>query len=346
MTSIGERHRLHTPLIALVLCIIVFPFIFRGRYNINVMTLIAIYSLLSIGFCIMAGYAGQLTLAHPCWFGIGAYVSAILTVKFSVPPWAALICSAIFVALIAYFIGMLVLRLRGYYFAVATFALLITTENIVGELGTVTGGQSGFMNITFFSIGNFVLDRDIHYYYLAWTFAIIFLVFSFNLVSSRFGRAMGAIQTSELRAESLGIDVGKCKLEIFVLGSVFASISGSIYAHYLRYIEPSCFGFPLLIKLLVMCIIGGLTSIWGALLGTGLIVWLGEFLGTVGAKVLPTARGEMEFTIYGLIIILLLILMPAGLIDSLRKFSYTLRGAVVSLRGKFKSISADDRGHE
>jgi branched-chain amino acid transport system permease protein len=302
------------------------------------MTLIAIYSLLTIGLCLMAGYTGQLTLAHPCWFGIGAYVSAILTSKLSIPPWAALICSAVFIALIAYFIGMLVLRLRGYYFAVATFALLITTENIAGELGTLTGGQSGFMNITFFSIGNLVLDQSIHYYYLAWAFAIIFLVFSLNVVSSRFGRAIGAIKTSELRAESLGIDVAKCKLEIFILGSVFAGISGSIYAHYMRYIEPSCFGFSLLIKLLVMCIIGGLTSVWGALLGSILVVCLDEFLGTVGAKVLPTARGEMEFTIYGLIIVLLLIIMPAGLVNSLRKLHRPLSGAVVSLRSKFKSI--------
>lgn len=338
MTSIGQRHRLNIPLIAFILCVIVFPLIFRGHYYLNLMTLIAIYSLLTIGLSLVAGYAGLLTLAHPCWFGIGAYVSAILTFKCSVPPWAALICSVVFIALIAYFIGMLVLRLRGYYFAVATYALLITTENIAGELSTLTGGQSGFMNITFFSIGNLVLDRAIHYYYLAWTFAIIFLVFSLNIVSSRFGRAMGAIKTSELRAESLGIDVANCKLRIFILSSVFAGISGSIYAHYMRYIEPSCFGFSLLIKLLVMCIIGGLSSVWGALLGTILVVGLDEFLGTVGAKVLPTARGEMEVTIYGLIIILLLILMPAGLINSLTQLLRSFSGAVVSLRSKFKSI--------
>lgn len=189
--------------------VIVMSHIIKSPYLITIGIFIGIYGLFSLGLSLLMGYAGQVSMGQGAFFGIGAYVSAILTMRCGVNPWLAMILGALFSALMAGLLGMVVLELEGHILAVATLAFSIVLYTIFEQWTSVTGGIDGMPGIPKLSIGGFTLTRDVHYYYLIWAFLLVILVFSFNVVDSRVGRALRSIHHlfggSEMAAESLGI---------------------------------------------------------------------------------------------------------------------------------------------
>lgn len=296
----------------LVAIIIAVP-IMSGSYVVGVMCFIAMFGALAVSMGVLLEQAGLFSLAHPTFFGLGAYVSAIVAVRGIAPPWTGSLIGALFVAVVSYFVGAPLLRLRGYYLACATFGLMLIVEICLSQLGSLTGGHEGLMGIPPLSISVFTFETDIHYYYLAWALCFGILWFLYNLMGSRVGRAVRAFSDSELAAKSMGIDVAGYKLKIFILTAVIASLVGSIYTFYLRFMQPGIFGFPLLVELTTMIIIGGGKTLYGPLLGAFVVIWLREIIHLYLSGLLPRMTAEVDAIFFGLLIIMILIFMPGGL---------------------------------
>ena len=298
--------------LVLIAVIIAIPLV-AGSYVVGVMCFIAIFGGLAVGMGLLLGQAGMFSLAHPTWFGLGGYVSGILALRGIAPPWLGSIIGAVFVGLISYAIGAPLLRLRGYYLACATFGLLLIVQISLAQLGSLTGGHEGLMGIPPFSIGGFVLETDVHYYYLSWALCLACLWFLYNLMGSRMGRAIKSFSDSEVAAKSMGINVPGYKLKVFILTAVMASLTGSVYTCYLRFAEPGICGFPLQVQLMTMVIIGGGKTIYGPLLGGFVVMWLKELIHMYLGEVLPRMSAQVDALFFGVLIIVILIFMPGGL---------------------------------
>lgn len=266
-----------------------------------------IYTLTTIGLSLLMGYAGQISLGHSAFFGIGAYVSGILTVHYQWNPWFCMAAGIIVCAITAAIIGLPTLKLQGHYLAMATMAFGIVIYIVFNEETAFTGGPDGMSGIPSLSFFGFKFDSIISYYYLVWGIVVVAFLFSVNLIQSRLGRALRAIHTSEIAADAMGVDVSLYKLQIFIFSAVLASVSGSLYAHYMNFIAPGSFDISFSILLVIMIVTGGMFSIWGAVLGSILVSfltfeWLENFK-------------ELEVLAFGAILLLITIFLPEGLVS-------------------------------
>lgn len=296
----------------LALSVGVLPFVIPSPYIIGVMCFIAIYGALALGQAVLMEHAGVFSLAHPSWFGIGAYITGIAAVR-GVPHLLAILVAAVFVAILAYIMGAPLLRLRGYYLACATFCLLIIIEIVIGNMTSLTGGHEGLLGISALAIGSFTFEGDRHFYFFSWGLCIGTFWFLYNLMNSRVGRAMKAFNDSEATSMCMGVNVPNYKLKIFVITAVMASLAGSILCFWLRFIQPSMFGFPLLVELITIIIIGGGKTLIGPLLGSFIVMWMRELIHIYLGRVLPVMTAEIDALFFGIIIVVILIFMPGGL---------------------------------
>ncbi len=279
------------------------PWVFNPYYT-SVAIVIGIHTIITVGLCLLMGYTGQISLGQAAFYGTGAYTSAILSRKLGLSPWLAMAVAAAMTGFFAYLIGKPVLRLRGNYLAMATLGMGIMMYIVFREADWLTEGQRGILDIPYLSIGGFSFDTDRKYYYLVWFFTLLTLIISQNIVNSRTGRALRAIRDSEMAAESIGINVPELKVKVFALSAIYASIAGSLYAHFIRYVAPQLFDFLFSVHLLLMAVVGGLASIWGAIFGTTAISFLGDAL---------HGFGDLESIVFGFILMAIIIFMPRGL---------------------------------
>jgi branched-chain amino acid transport system permease protein len=289
------------------------PLWVRTPYALSNMVLIGIYSLVTIGLCLLMGYAGQISLGQAAFFGLGAYGSGILTVRFGWSPWIALLFAALLTAAIAYFIGIPMFRLRSHYLAMGTLAFGAIITIVMNEWKVYTGGPTGLPGIPRLTLGTVPIKSDVAYYYLAWGTTILGLIIALNLVRSRFGRALRAIRDSEPAAQSLGIDTGRYKLATLVISAIYASVAGSLYAHYIIFISPTAFDFGVSVRLVLMVAVGGLASIWGAPFGTAAVILLTMALREIVPLFTRYGSGEHQIIAYGLLLVVIMIFMPDGL---------------------------------
>ena len=273
----------------------------------DVMVFVGIYSIMTIGLCLLMGYAGQISLGHAAFFGLGAYISGVVTTKYGINPWLCLLMGMVVSSVIAVIIGAPSLKLRGHYLAMATLAFCIIVTIVFNENVELTGGPDGLAFIPGMSLMGYPLDSIAKYYYLVWGFVLVTLLLSLNVIRSRVGRAMQSIHGSELAASAMGVNIAKYKIYVFVVSAALASVAGSLYAHYLNFLSPASFDLFVSIKLLIMIILGGMHSIWGAVVGAVLITFLNyEWLHYFE---------EAEGMIYGLIILVIIIFLPGGLVS-------------------------------
>jgi len=303
----GNINHYRGVLILLVISIIS-PLFIRNHYHINIMIFIGIYTILALGLTLLLGYAGQVSLGQAGFYGIGAYVSGILTVKLGLNPWLALPMAIGITSLVALFIGYSTLHLKGLYLAMATLGVGIIFHILFIELKELTGGAIGLMDIPPLSIGGVKLDTDLKFYFLVWLLVLFIFFLITNIVNSRVGRGMRAIQGNEMAANCIGVDSLKYKIKVFVLSAALASLSGFLYAHYINFLSPSVFDFSFSILFLMMTIVGGRESIWGALYGATLLTLLPEVL-----------RGyeDLNVMIYGIILMVVLIFFNRGIVGGL-----------------------------
>lgn len=298
-----------TPMAAVAAAIAVFPVLAAAIPTMNhytgIMVFAGIYCLITIGLSILMGYAGQISLGHAAFFGIGAYASGILTVRFGFNPWLALTVGAVTAALVAVAVGAPSLRLKGHYLAMATLAFGIIINIIFREEVELTGGPDGMGNIPSMQLFGWMINSTQKFYYLVWAFVGGAFLFTVNLLQSPAGRALRAIHTSEPAACAMGVNIARTKITVFVYSAALASLAGSLYAHYMNFINPSSFDLFFSIKLIIMITLGGMQTIWGAVLGSVLIAFLSlEWLHFFE---------EFEIVVYGAILLAVTIFLPRGL---------------------------------
>jgi len=303
--------------------IIVFPHI-AGRISAiehytDLMVFAGIYSLITIGLSLLMGYAGQISVGHAAFYGMGAYASAILTARYGLNPWLCMVIGMMLTAVIAFLVGAPSLKLKGHYLAMATLAFGIIVFIIFNEEGEWTGGPDGMSGIPGLRIFGLDLDSVERYFYLVWGLVFAAFIFTINVIQSDAGRALRAIHSSETAANAMGVDVSRFKMVVFVYSAVLASLAGSLYAHYLNFINPSTFDLFFSIKLLIMISLGGMHNIWGAIIGAGLITFLNyEWLHYFE---------EFEVIVYGAILLVVVIFFPHGLAGMPAMVGEWFRGA-------------------
>jgi branched-chain amino acid transport system permease protein len=299
-------------LLLLVLSVSFVPLLTGSSYLMTIGIFSGINALVAIGLCILMGYAGQISLGQAGFYGIGAYVSSILSLKLGLPVVISMAAAVIVAALAAVVLAVPALKLKGHYLAVATLGFGDIIHILLNEWGP--GGPSGFGNIPRFTIFGYVLNSTAAYFCLIWGFVSLMMFFSLNLIHSRTGRALRAIHGSETGSEAMGLDVVALKIKVFVLSAVCASLGGSLYAHYVTFISPSSFTLFHSIIVLMMVVVGGITNLWGAVIGSIVITILPELL---------RSFEEFDVLAYGLILTLSLLFFRKGLvpffIEKLRK---------------------------
>jgi branched-chain amino acid transport system permease protein len=290
--------------------IFLFPVVQRDEYFLTVMIIVGINVLVASGLTMLIGFAGQLSLCQAAFFGIGAYTTGVLSTKFGINPWISIVFAIFLACCLAFILGLPALKLRGHYLAMATLGFGEIVNIVFKELGTLTGGPSGLTGIPRLTLAGISLDTDLRYFLFVWFFVLVVIAFLMNLTSLRVGRGLLALKRSEDAAAVMGIPVARYKIKVFMLGSALASLGGVLYAHYITVISPESFEVFFSLVVVTMVVAGGLTYVWGGVLGA--------FLFTVLPEVLQ-AFEDYSIVIYGFILLLILMFMPqgiAGIIDS------------------------------
>ncbi|MFJ5713231.1 branched-chain amino acid ABC transporter permease [Neobacillus sp. NPDC093127] len=306
-------------LIILPILIGLLPVVIQSSYILTVFIMIGIYAIVCNGMTMLIGYAGQISLGHAAFYGIGAYSSAIVTTTYGLSPWLGMIVGMTIAAVIALIVGIPTFKLKGHYLALATLGFGIIVFTLFKEFRELTGGSNGFFGIPSISLFGFEFNSDLRYFYLVWVFVFIGIVFSRNIIHSRIGRALRSIEGSEIASDAVGVNIMNYKLQVFVLSAMFASLAGSFIAHYISFINPDLFGAMTSIYFLIMVIIGGSKSIWGSVIGAASYVLLGELLKHFMPMLLPNKGGEFEIVFFGILLVVTLIYMPNGLSPQLEK---------------------------
>lgn len=289
-----------------------------SQANLTVYVLAGLYAVTAIGLSLLMGYAGQASLGQAVFFAVGAYTAAVLSLH-GVPPVPALLAAPVLAAAVAAAVGIPILRLRGHYLAFATLAFQMIVLSVISNVAFLGGGL-GFTAIPSLGIGGAVLSSSRGYAWLVWAVTAAAMVLTSNLIRSRPGRALRALATSEAAAESAGIAVVRYKLAVFALSAAFAGFAGGIYAFFIGYLSPDSFPVELSIEFVVMVVIFGLGSVWGALLGAAGISVLVQVLNQVGTmpgmpEYMPTL---LSYAAYGVTLVLIMVFLPGGLLPAFK----------------------------
>ena len=297
-------------LAAFALAVIIYPLVYSNSYPLGVGTIAGAMAAGTVGFVLLLGYAHQLAFGQAGFLMVGGYTSAILCVNYKIDPFAALLVGVIFSMSIAWAIAAPILKLRGFVLAMASLAIHLIFIVLALELVPITGGALGTHGVPKFALFGVSFANELAYFYLVWVFALICIAIGLNIDRSRIGRALRAIAASEIAAGSVGMDIVKYKVQMFVISAGMASVAGSLGVHYLRAMDPNVYGFAYSLNLLTGVIIGGLTSVWGGALGATLITGLREVLRDLG---LPL----WEAVIMGALTVIVLLAFPRGLAGAL-----------------------------
>ena len=285
-------------------------------------SLALIYAIVAIGLGMLVGYAGQISLGHAGFFAIGAYASALLTLRLGVPFVVAVVVAGACSAAIGFLLGFPALRLSGPYLAVATLGFGLAVPQLAVWQGSWTGGSSGLHGLPLaavpLGVSTIVFRTDQDFFYLAAAVLILLTIFARNVVASHTGRAFVAIRDSELAARAMGVDLVRYKTSAFALSALYAGIAGSLYAHLVHGISPEDFTVLLSIDFLTMIVLGGLGSVGGALSGALFLTLLQNALTR-----LPVVHDfkNLFVVVLGATLILTIAFLPHGLAGIARSWS-------------------------
>lgn len=298
-----KNNRQFTVIVVIFIVVLLMPLFFKGSYVIDFLVMSAIWVIFATSLRLLTTL-GLVSFAHNGFFAIGAYTSALLTMKLVLPFWLALILSGVASGIVALIIGYPMLRMKGHYFFLGSFALgTVIVLMFSTQWRNVLGGPMGISNIPYPSAA---FASPIPYYYLTLGLVIILIALVFRLDHCRIGMEWHAIRNVGDLAALLGINIVRVKMVAFVVACFFAAISGSIYAHYVRYICPDSFGFPMMLSCLTCVIVGGMYNTWGPVIGVLLI--RGITFGFGGMR-------HWEVLIYSAILIVSIMLLPEGIVS-------------------------------
>lgn len=281
-------------------------------YLLHIGILIAIYGILAISLNLLVGYTGMLSLAHAAFFGIGAYTTAILTTQFGLNFFVALMISVVFAALIGALVSLILRRIRGDYFALATLGINIIVFSILLGWQSFTNGPLGITGISAPSILGLTMDTKLSFFILSLVLVVTVYLFSRNLTRATFGKILQAIRDDELSARTKGFKTDCYRFLVFVISAGLAAIAGGLYASYISFIEPATFDILASIFILAAIILGGLARLPGSILGAASFIILQEALRFVGFS--DATVGHMRLLVFGLLLVLVMRFKPYGLI--------------------------------
>jgi len=280
------------------------------EYLLHILVIAGIYIILTISLNLIVGYTGLPALGHAAFSCIGAYTSSLLALNMGVSPWLGLLIGACVAGLSGIVVGYPAVRLKGDYLALATFGLGVIVYSVAKNWVDLTRGPMGLPGIPGFSIFGLQVLEIWGYLLLVAVFAAITIFVINRIVTSPFGRILRSIREDELAAQALGKNTIKYKLLVFVIGAFFAGIAGSLYAHYITFIDPSSFTVMESITILLMVIFGGMGSIRGSIVGAIILVVLPELLRFVGMP--SSVAAPIRQMLYGLLLVVLMIKRPQG----------------------------------
>lgn len=275
-----------------------------GEYWVRLMNSALIASVAVLGLNFVLGYTGQISMMHASIAGIGAYLVAVGTVKFGFSPWLACLMGVAAAAAFSHLMGVMLLRLKGHYFALATLGVNVSFIIVVSNWVEVTGGSNGITGIPALTIYGTAIDSERKFFYLGLCLVALLAAFAYYIRQSQLGRSMMAVRDDELAASVSGLNVTKVKITALTLGGVYGGVAGVMFALHARFVAPEDFNVSHSIVYLAMLVVGGEATILGSILGAVLITFMPEWLRWVGSAYL---------VIFGLIVLLMLFLAPKGL---------------------------------
>lgn len=301
------RPNAYTGLFLVMAILAVLPFLLPNSFYVDLAIRMAINAVIVLGLNLLIGFAGQISLGHAGFLGIGAYASAVLPTHFGWHPLLAMGAGAALTGLLAGLVARPIFKLKGHYLAMATLGLGIILNIALRNEAAWTGGPDG-MPVPAMGLFGFELTSDQHWYWVVALLLSVSVWASLNLIDSPFGRALRALHGSEVASQVVGVDVVRYKVAIFVLSAVFASLMGSVTAHYVGFVTPNLADFFHSIELVTMVVIGGMASVYGSLIGAVLLTALPQALATFEG---------WETVAFGAILMGAMIFMPRGLVPTL-----------------------------
>lgn len=302
----------------LVLLFGFFP-LFATEYWFSIVNLIAITVIAVLGLQFLTGYCGQISIGHAAFMAVGAYTSAILATHLGWSFWVALPCAGISAGIIGLVFGLPALRIKGFYIAVTTLAAHFVIMWAIVHGGDLTGGVMG-LSAPAPKLGGIVFDSEREFFFLIVSFAVLMTFFAKNIVRGKIGRAFIAARDNDIAAEFIGVNIFRYKVLAFTLGCLYAGIAGSLYAHYIGYVNEELFPLIESIWMLGMIVIGGLGSITGAIFGAVFIrllsygvYYLTPIVGAAIPAIEMSIANASTKLVFGLVIILFLVFEPRGL---------------------------------
>jgi len=308
---------LRWPVVIAVVALALAPALVPPFY-VTLLNYIGLYSLVAMGLLVLTGVAGQTSFGQAAFVGFGAYATAILTTVFGWSPWLTLPVGLVMTAAVAVLLGFVTLRMSGHFLPLATIAWGISLFYLFGTVPNL-GGFTGLTGIPALNLFGFELKQERHFYYLIWAIALGALWATHNLLDSRLGRAIRAMKGGLSMAESFGVNGAKLKGIVFVYAALLACVSGWLYAHLQRFVNPTPFSLTASIEYLFMAVVGGAGNVWGAVIGATLITLLKEVLQSILPKLLGQS-GQFEIIVFGILIVVLLQRAPDGLTPFFNKW--------------------------
>lgn len=301
------KKNLYNGLYLVIAILLVLPFVLPNSFYLDLAVRMAINAVIVLGLNLLIGFAGQISLGHAGFLGIGAYASAVLPTHFGWHPLLAMAAGAVTTGILAALVARPIFKLKGNYLAMATLGLGIIISIALRNEAQWTGGPDG-MPVPAMGLFGFELSNDKQWYWVVALLLSVSVWASLNLIDSPFGRALRALHGSEVASQVVGVDVVRYKVAIFVMSAVFASLMGSVTAHYVGFVSPNFADFFHSIELVTMVVIGGMASVYGSLVGAVLLTALPQALATFEG---------WETVVFGSILMLSMIFMPKGLVPTL-----------------------------
>jgi len=309
-SNVLDKTRQRLAIAGLAVVLLAVPLVVQDSYFLHLFIIAGIFVVIALGLDLIVGYVGQLSLAHAAFFGLGAYTSALLSLRFKWSMWIGLPLSALLTALIAFLLGWVILRTRGHRFIIITVAFAELMKLVATNWVDVTRGFMGLPglqipNLYVPGIGLVDISSKERFYYVVLAAAVITFVLCRKMVRSSIGRAFVLIRENEVLAESLGISAFRYCMIAFVTGAAFAGAAGSLYAHYVGFISPDLFNFSYVTIMLIMVILGGKGTLIGPALGAVIFTFLPELL---------REASQWRLIVFSLILIVTTLFMPRGII--------------------------------
>ena len=302
-SQVASRWRRHAPFAVFVGLLLLAPQLLP-EFSVTLLNYIGLYAIVAVGLVLLTGVGGLTSFGQAAFVGLGAYTTAWLTTTHGLSPWVTLFVGLAITGAVAFFLGFITLRMGGHYLPLGTIAWGISLYFLFGNVDFL-GGHTGITGIPAVTLFGWELKSGREFYYLIWLVVLLAIVAIRNLLDSREGRAIRALPGGIVMAEAMGVDTYRTKIRIFLLAALLASVSGWLYAHLQRFVNPTPFSLTQGIEYLFMAVVGGIGHVWGAVLGAGLITvlkqWLQDWLPRIFGQ-----SGNFEIIVFGIAMVLIL----------------------------------------